>query len=214
MDNIVNKELSKRLENNVLDITNHESIDPLVLENILKKVLDNNYIDNLYLVSDKHIDYILDLINNKKPNLSINLPDGLTITKSYNKITITRNNNDINNYNILLDESITLPNNKTISFIDSSDNNSNFITRLNSKELSLPLYVRNRIEGDKMTIKNMEGTKKVKDIFIDSKLSKEERNNQPIVIDSKGDIIWLPGLKKSNFDKAKEENYDIILWYN
>ena len=65
-----------------------------------------------------------------------------------------------------------------------------------------------------MIIKNMTSSKKIKDIFIDSKLSKEERDTFPIVVDSKDEIIWLPGLKKSKFDKAKNENYDIILWYN
>ena len=65
-----------------------------------------------------------------------------------------------------------------------------------------------------MVIKNMKNNKKLKDIFIDSKLTKEERENQPVVVDSAGNIIWLPGLKKSQFDKAKTENYDIILWYN
>ena len=34
------------------------------------------------------------------------------------------------------------------------------------------------------------------------------------VVDSNNTIIWLPGLKKSKFDKAFNENYDIILWYN
>ena len=65
-----------------------------------------------------------------------------------------------------------------------------------------------------MIIKNMISSKKIKDIFIDSKLTKEQRDNQPIVVDSKDTIIWLPGLKKSKFDKSKNENYDIILWYN
>ncbi len=214
MDRVVDKELSKRFNNNILDITNYESIDLLVLENILKKVLDYNYIDNLYLVSDKHINYILELIKNNKPNISINLPDNLTIKKEYNKLIITRNNNSNEDYNILLEDNTLLPNNKTISYIEDIDNNSNCITRLNSKELSLPLFVRNRKEGDKMIIKNMNNAKKIKDIFIDSKLSKSKRDNQPIVVDSKGTILWLPGLKKSKFDKAKNENYDIILWYN
>ena len=65
-----------------------------------------------------------------------------------------------------------------------------------------------------MIVKNMDSPKKVKDIFINSKLSKEERDTQPIVVDKEGNIIWLPGIKKSKFDKAKNENYDIILWYN
>ena len=60
----------------------------------------------------------------------------------------------------------------------------------------------------------MNGQQKIKDIFINCKLTKEEREQQPIVVDSEGTILWLPGLRKSKFDKAKTEFYDIILWYN
>ena len=56
--------------------------------------------------------------------------------------------------------------------------------------------------------------KKIKDIFINSKLSKEERETQPIVVDKEGNIIWLPGIKKSKFDKKSVDSYDIILKYD
>jgi tRNA(Ile)-lysidine synthase len=154
------------------------------------------------------------VINNPKPNIEINLPDNLRITKSYNMLKITRNKKSNQEYNIPITEETLLPNSKTIRIIKETESNSNFYIRLNSKELTLPLYVRTRKDGDKMFIKNMDSSKKIKDIFINSKLSKEERDSQPIVVDKAGNILWLPGLKKSKFDKAKNENYDIILWYN
>ena len=40
-----------------------------------------------------------------------------------------------------------------------------------------------------------------------------ERDVWPIVLDSDERIVWLPGLKKSKFDKQIDENYDIILKY-
>ena len=86
--------------------------------------------------------------------------------------------------------------------------------KLNSKEVSLPLFVRSRKNGDKMVVKNMDSAKKIKDIFIDEKVEKEERDTYPIVVDSNDEILWIPGIKKSKFDKANDENYDIILWYN
>ena len=149
-----------------------------------------------------------------EPNIEINLPDNLRITKSYNNLKITRNQKNNNDYMIILEKNTLLPNGKKISMISNNDNNSNFCIKLNSEELSLPLYVRTRKDGDKMTIKNMTSPKKIKDIYIDNKLSKEERDSQPLVVDNKGEIIWIPGIKKSKFDKAKNENYDIILWYN
>ena len=60
---------------------------------------------------------------------------------------------------------------------------------------------------------NMTGTKKIKDIFIDSKVPILKRNSWLLVCDSDDNVIWLPGLKKSKFDKEINEKYDIILMF-
>ena len=214
VDSIVNEEISKRYDKKILDISEFYKLDKLIQTKIIEYILDDNYYDNLYLVHDKHVNMILDIINNSKPNIEINLPDNLFIQKEYNRLKISRNKPQKIEYKQLITEETILPNNKKINMVDESNLTNNYCTRLNSKEIKLPLYVRNRNNGDKMVIKNMETAKKLKDIFIDSKLTKEERNNQPIVVDNENNIIWLPGLKKSKFDKSIDEIYDIILWYN
>ena len=60
----------------------------------------------------------------------------------------------------------------------------------------------------------LKSSKKIKDIFIDEKIPTEERALWPILTDSTDQILWLPGLKKSKFDKQKDENYDIIVKYH
>ena len=77
----------------------------------------------------------------------------------------------------------------------------------------MPLYVRNRKDGDKMEVKGMKGSKKVSDIFINEKVKTNDRKLWPIVLDSKDNIVWIPGIKKSKFDKKQTEEYDIILRY-
>ena len=59
----------------------------------------------------------------------------------------------------------------------------------------------------------MNGTRKVNDIFIDSKLSKRNRDAFPVVCDSNDNILWLPGLKKSKFDDINTRDCDIIIEY-
>ena len=214
VDKIVNEEIEKRYNKKILDISNFNQLDKLIQTKIIEYVLDDNYIDNLYLVSDKHVNIILDIINNPKPNIDINLPDNLNISKSYERLQISSTKNTKKEYRIPLEKENILPNGKRILIVNEVKGTSNYCTKLNSKDLVLPLYIRTREQGDKMIIKNMNNYKKLKDIYIDNKLSKEERENQPVVVDSSGEIIWLPGLKKSKFDKANTENYDIILWYN
>ena len=129
-------------------------------------------------------------------------------------LELKRDVDAITSYEIEFDGFVTLPNNHTIERVLEIDGNSNNICRLDSRELILPLIVRTRKIGDKMPVKGLDGTKKVKDIFIDSKVKISERDSWPIVVDSSGKIVWIPGIKKSKFDRKISDSYDIILKYN
>ena len=85
---------------------------------------------------------------------------------------------------------------------------------MNSEDIKLPLYVRNKEDGDYIEVLGLNGKKKIKDIFIDEKVDIEKRKSYPVVVDSDNKIVWLPGLKKSKYDTLKSKNYDIILWYS
>ena len=98
--------------------------------------------------------------------------------------------------------------------MDDTDKDDNFTCRLDSKELQLPLFVRTRKNGDRMEVKGLSGTKKISDIFTDEKVKQSFRNTWPIVVDASGKIVWLPGLKKTKFDRTKNGKYDIILRYS
>ena len=90
VDKVINKEIEKRFEKNVLDIDGFDRLDKLIQTKVVEYILDDNYIDNLYLVNDKHTNMILNIIDNPKPNIEINLPDNLKITSTapniYNSI--------------------------------------------------------------------------------------------------------------------------------
>ena len=147
-----------------------------------------------------------------KKNVVFNLPYNKIGIIEYNKFKII---DDIasTNYEYTFDSEIKLFNGKTIRINNSNSSTTNYVTHLNSKEIKLPFHVRNKREGDFMIVKNMKGHKKVSDIFTDFKLPKEIRNDYPIVCDDTGEIIWIPGIKKSHLDRKKEEKYDIILEY-
>jgi tRNA(Ile)-lysidine synthetase-like protein len=214
VDKEVRKEISNRYHGDVLNITDFNQLDSLIQTKVIEFILDDKYPDNLYLVSDVHVENILNLIKSNKPNSSINLPDNLIVTKSYDKLIVSKNNIQSVDYDLEITDKITkLPNNHEIIMLDETEETSNYYIKLDSKELSLPLHIRSKKDGDRMIIKNMNGYKKLKDIYIDSKIPLQERNTRPILVDSKGNILWLPGIKKSKFAKANGENYDIILWY-
>ncbi len=201
-------------------INNNIMIDKLLLENIyiqkeiLYYILNQYYQDDLILVNDKHIDLIFQLIKSNKKNSFINLPNDVVVRKEYNILSIDKEVDTISSYEVEFDKEVLLPNGHNIIKIDDCSDNSNNICRLDSREVVLPLIIRTRRVGDKMYVKGLNGSRKVKDIFIDKKISIKNRDMWPIVVDSSGRIVWIPGLKKSKFDKKKIENYDIILKYD
>ena len=152
------------------------------------------------------------MIRSDKSNNQVNLPNNYRAVKSYNNYKIVKENKE-NEYEYILEDKIILPNNKKIKKVEKKEGKSNYILRLNSKDIELPIKVRSSQNGDRMSVKNLKGTKKVKDIYIDEKIPVEKRREIPIVTDSNDTILWLPGVKKSKFDVESNGIYDIILSY-
>lgn len=197
----------------VLNIEEFLKLEHIIQMKIIYYILERIYQDDLMLITDHHAEILCNLIKSKKANAKIHLPNNIQATKSYNNLVLTPIPVAFDDYEIELSEYINLPNGKNIETIDKTTKDDNNICRLDSSELKLPLHVRNRKDGDKMTIRGMLGRKKIADIFIDCKVKFDERECWPIVFDSENNIVWLPGLKKSKFCKTKEEKYDIILRY-
>ncbi|MCR8645851.1 tRNA lysidine(34) synthetase TilS [Paenibacillus sp. N1-5-1-14] len=66
-------------------------------------------------------------------------------------------------------------------------------------QLELPLCIRNRRDGDRIEPFGLNGSKKVKNMFIDAKVAQRERDRIPILLDAKGQILWIPGYGRSRF---------------
>ena len=212
IDSVANKEFNKVFQNGNLDIDKFKSLDPVIQTKIIYNILEKIYGDDLLIVGNAHVDLIFGLISSNKSNSVVHLPNNVIVVKSYNELTFSYD--DINDqYEIQIGEIVNLPNGKIIEKVDETNDTSNYTIKLNSKEVTLPLYVRNRRDGDKIKLKGLNAYKKVSEIFINEKIKTSDRNSWPVVLDSKEEIVWLPGLKKSNLDKKNTEEYDIILRY-
>ena len=69
------------------------------------------------------------------------------------------------------------------------------------------LYVRNRRNGD--VIKTEAGTKKLKDLFIDSKIPLNKRNRLPLLV-CENEVLWVCGLRRSDKYKINTETKRVI----
>ena len=214
VDKIVMSKYQLICIDNNLDINKMVMEEKLIQINILHKWLNSYYKEEINKITKRHVDALYRLINNGKSNTSIELPNNVIAIKDYDNLSLEKQNLIPKKYNIIFDKYVYLPNGHTIEIINSTEKNSNYVCLLNSCEISLPIHVRTRNNGDKLAVKGMNGKRKVNDIFTDKKISIKERDTWPIVTDNNGEIIWLPGLKKSKFDKQMYEKYDIILKYN
>ena len=206
------KTLSKKYKNKKIDINSFKKEDLLVQKRIIHHILNETYKENITKIKDVHVNNILSTVKNSTSNSKINLPDNKIFIKSYNNAWIEENK-ETKNYDIILNDIVELPNGYIIEIIKETENNSNYVTKINTQEINMPIHIRTRKEGDKLTLKGLNKEKKLKDIFIDEKVPIEKRKTWPVVTDDKDNIIWLPGLKKTKFDRAKTKNYDIIIRY-
>ncbi len=210
----VNEIKKEVIEQQTLDLSHWSTYTPLIQQQLIYEVLAQVYQKNLSQVHKRHVEQIMKLIHSSKANAYIELPQSIIAVKKYHKLSFEHKNITSNDYHILLDGDQKLENGKQLLFLQQPEDFSNFSCCLNSEELTLPLHVRSRQNGDVIEVKGLHGHKKVKDIFIDEKIDLEKRQEWPIVTDSQGRIVWIPGLKKSKFCKTKEEKYDIILKYH
>lgn len=211
IDSLVISQVSKMYKDNSLHLDLFNEVDEYLQRRILENIISKLYPDNLYLVDKNHINEIMKIIISKKPNISLTLPNNISVMKEYNKLLFNAQTNLDNNYEYLYYDGLEI--NDYVFKEEKSDDKSNYVIRLNSKNIALPLKVRTRKNGDKMRVKNMSGTKKINDIFIDLKVNLEKRDAWPLLVDANNEILWLPGLKKSEFDIPIKQEYDIIITY-
>ncbi len=213
IDRETKKALAKVYQDGVLAIPKYLKLEPLLQTEVIHSILEEVYQDDLMLVNDRHVQLIQALITSRKSNAFIYLPNEVKVVKSYDKLHLVIESGEVASYEIELIDYAFLPNGKHLEVVEHMDENGNDICRLSSKDVTLPLYVRTRKHGDKIELLGTKGHRKIKDIMIDKKIPLEERELWPIVTDSKGEIVWLPGLKKSKFNKTKQEKCDIIVKY-
>lgn len=216
-DDYIKREVKRNINNvykdNIINIDNLNKLDTFLIKNILYNIMNNIYQNKNNIITDRHIQNIISLLNNTKPNIKIDLPNNKEIVKEYNKLIIKDKTSDIKNYKIEFNDKIEIES-LIIEKIESEDDDSNSVCRLNIKDITLPLYIRNREDGDYIILKGSNNRKKIKEIFIEKKLPLKKRNNYPLLVDSNNNIIWIPNIKKSKFCNKKSENYDIIIRCN
>lgn len=195
------------IENNMIVINKIINESNFIKRKALEFIIKEIQTKYIFEISDNQIKEILKIIN--KNNKSIDLKNGFKCVSEYGLIKIIKEDSKKIDTKIL-DKDLCVDN-FSFYFLNESSLNDNWTIRLSTNEIKLPLYIRAKENKDKLLVKNLNGSKKVKEIFNENKIPRAKRDSYPVIIDSDNNIIWIPGLKKSKFCKDKNEKYDIII---
>lgn len=216
-DDYIKREVQKNIntiyKKNIILIKELNKLDKFLIKNILYYILNDIYQNQNNIITEKHIENIISIINNNKPNLKLNLPLEKEIIKEYDKLIIKEKEIEEKNYKIELKEKLEIKN-LIIKKTNNEEKDGNEVCRINTQDIKMPLYLRNRKKGDYIILKGSNNRKKIKDIFIEQKIPISKRNTYPLLVDAEDNIIWIPNIKKSKFCNKKNENYDIIIRCN
>ncbi|MGG2090641.1 tRNA lysidine(34) synthetase TilS [Priestia aryabhattai] len=216
---VMNKVMRKKLQNEILiDRDCFLRIRKPLQRRGIQLILNYLYKEIPPTLSSAHVDTLVGFCESDKPSGTLDFPNGLRIIRSYNDCLFTFNEGNIEPYEFIvpIPGVVELPNgHQLICEIHNKveDIKGNDVFLLDEAHDLQSLKVRTRKNGDKMRVKGMKGHKKVKDIFIDEKIPLHFRDHWPVVEDSQGTILWLPGLKKSAYELHTHKSRYVILYY-
>lgn len=161
-----------------------------------------------------HERQFFDLLHSERANVSVDLPAELTMVKSYQNLSFHFRKEKATDFSIPLKipgiQSLPHGGSVHTSIISARELENEVQDKMSYyypliSELSHPLlFIRNRLPGDKIRLKGLQGHKKVKNIFIDEKVPLYKRNTWPILVDAKGRVLWVLGFAKA--EHLKETN--------
>ena len=210
IEEITIEKIKQMYKDNKLNLTMFNKEKYFIKKNIIYYILTQVYNNETNIIKNKQIKEIIDIASSNKPNQKLNLPQNKVIKKEYDYLIITNKNELEKDYKIIFKDKFKI-NNLVIEKINKTIDNGNNICKLDSKKIKLPLYIRNRKNGDYIEALGLNGHKKIKDIFIEKKIPLDKRDNYPLLVDANDNILWIPNIKKSKYNAKNNENYDIII---
>lgn len=198
-------------------ISEHLAVRKALYRYIIKRIQGD-----LENINFTHIDKIDKFLYNGHTGAVLQLPRNLCLKIDYDKLIFMKAGKQQvkTEYNITVDlndnfnsyQEIILPYGQSL-IIQQVDN----MTKLSGREhcyidkdkLKGNLIIRNRKAGDRLVPKGMSGSKKVKDILIDRKISVDERNKIPLICDEQG-ILWIAGVQQDSHYLVDEHSKHIL----
>ncbi|WP_064503525.1 tRNA lysidine(34) synthetase TilS [Halobacillus sp. KGW1] len=185
-----------------LSVRTFKTFPPALQRTAFHLILNYLYVKQTEDISYLHEDLFLDLLKGEKSNVMLDFPGGLKVVRAYDEVTLSfQKKSGSAPYRFQLEPGghVVTPDGSVVEaeWTETLDTKGHTMYICDTAHVELPLIVRSRKNGDRIRLKGMDGSKKVKDIFIDQKVPAALRDSWPIVTDQTGKIIWVAGLRGS-----------------
>jgi len=211
LDKFVTREARRELDtlraaDGTLDLQRFSALDPALRGPVIRLAMCDA-IGSLRRVGRGHIDAVVELCLDRQSSGEVTLPGGVRARREYSRLTFARAERQHSSgywraialegvtplreasielhSRLLPSDSVALPADLDAAVFDLGE---------------LPvqgLFVRAAVRGDRIRPFGVEGTRKVSDVFVDRKVPRARRIVWPVVV-SGDDVLWLPGLIRSN----------------
>lgn len=161
------------------------------------------------------IEDVIKLALQPHPSKSLDLP-GLKVYREYHNLIWKLESNE---EKVAYSYSLAIPSTTYIEEIDKTLKIYTGYERLaegpnlavfdRAKLANAPIIVRTRQAGDRLEPLGLGGSTKLKDLFINLKITQAERDRQPLILVGE-DIIWLPGLRRSKHALVDENTAEYL----
>ncbi|RYG72729.1 tRNA lysidine(34) synthetase TilS [Lentibacillus lipolyticus] len=163
-------------------------------------ILNYLYREQPVTLSYIHEKQFFSLLTGEEGNTRLDFPQQLKVERNYRTVLFYFMNEQSQPYYYMLEVpgELVLPNGHrlTADYTDDPVLNAGTVFACRAENVALPLHIRTRQAGDRMSWSGLNGSKKLKDVFIDAKIPLNERDTWPVIADNNGNILWLAGLKK------------------
>ncbi|MDT8444586.1 MAG: tRNA lysidine(34) synthetase TilS [Desulfuromonadales bacterium] len=178
---------------------------PSLVGRVIRSALEKVRGD-LRCMTSTHVADVLRLLRSDSPQGELSLP-GVWVARRYETLLFRRQKpENLEPFEIVLNGpgNYPLPDGQILrlSLEKQALGESMKAAEFSLLSLPFPLTLRHRRPGDRIRPSGMSGSKKLQDLFVDLKLTKEERQKALLLIKD-DEVVWVVGLRRSEGRLAK-----------
>lgn len=203
--------------NNIINIGVDQliQIDKVIRKRVYRKIICN-LSKGLKDYENKHM-ILIDELLNKDTGKKISLPYGIVVERVYKELCFKAVQETVQKWEYLVDKKEVVVNEINGRFEFKEFDNLNYLEFSQNRytkwfdydKINCNLTIRNRRTGDFICLNGINGKKKLKDFFIDEKISRSMRDKIPLLADESS-ILWIVGLRISEHYKVTKDTKKIL----